>query len=218
MAIALWKKSGIAILIPFVNRLIILSILSSVRNVGSFVVIDKSQRQLSNLLTTCNVRMENYIRMVSDCFDVTVENGIIRGRIACQCHKCTRKWRHDADHCGPRKAHILACRFGGPRWGINCWHNTIEQEFWWTAQEERLALNLPADVILDTHAVLYCVANDCKHFNESASHKRYVKKRKSLMRLTLQRLQFWRKGKNIKWNKVWEFAGTSEILSRVNAE
>lgn len=72
------------------------------------------------------------------------------GKISCQCKKCTRHWSNlnavCHDNSFPRR-HGIACRFGGPRRGYNCWRNERDVEIEWTVLEEKLGILLDDPMI-----------------------------------------------------------------------
>lgn len=116
--------------------------------------------------TNCNyTRLSNGYSQ-ADCFYGKFENGSFIGNVWCSC-KCTRKWtglQYPCNETKPRR-HILACRFGGPRHGYNCWTNTDYEEYKWTSFEEKLNSAIHSfgnvSVHLNTTSKSYCIAGIC---------------------------------------------------------
>nr|QHA33724.1 polyprotein [Atrato Flavi-like virus 1] len=81
------------------------------------------------------------------------------GRVNCS-HECHRHWSHKDPNCVQPRRHIIACRFSGPEWGINCWNNNQSVENFWDAMEEAISTILPVTVDINTHDLTYSWEKD----------------------------------------------------------
>lgn len=92
------------------------------------------------------------------CARGVLSDSLFIGLVSCECHRCTRHWTNVTGCHKPRR-HILACRFGGPRYGVNCWNNNVTVERWWTARENELAAGIalhgPAFAVMDAEHLTY---------------------------------------------------------------
>ncbi|KAG5861840.1 hypothetical protein JTB14_002407 [Gonioctena quinquepunctata] len=90
----------------------------------------------------------------SGCACGILKDTTFNGTVYCECHHCRGSWKHLTPEC-PRSSsmihqHILACRFGGPRRGENCFSD-IELEPRWTENEMLLAENIAQGKICDVY-------------------------------------------------------------------
>lgn len=95
-------------------------------------------------------------------------DGVFSGWILSDHDNCKRHWVNMSgtvcEHSRPRY-HIIACRFGGESVGKNCQLNTMEQEVWWTAMEEKIAAVIPTYVLLLSNKKIVCIGQTCHHYS-----------------------------------------------------
>lgn len=88
--------------------------------------------------------------ILSDYLDITV---------TCLC-SCSRHWsRLEGHSCVSPRRHKLGCRFGGPRWGLNCWSNSEGVEKNYTAFEDLVAKSIPARMIVNFTSLSMIIIN-----------------------------------------------------------
>lgn len=131
---------------------------------GSFQALPNSALNecVGGVGLNCRVTHCSNGTFVSDCVRGVLTVDYLDVVISCEC-SCTRNWsRMSGYDCQKPRRHKLACRFGGPRWGINCWNNSELIETAFTSFENEVSHNLPARVYISFNPRLnytYCSCN-----------------------------------------------------------